>query len=144
MSSLRERLEARRKRIEAGLPPPVAVTVTPAFLEGVGPEKPRVCVVCEAVFTPLNKGHVTCGAKACIRANNDYQQRQRDGKRGPQKKPLERRICAVEGCGREFTPRNPLQKSCGAERCKKAYKRGKLAERRQACERRQREGRQVA
>ena len=75
MSSLRERLEARRKRIEAGLPPPVAVTVTAAFLEGVGPEKPRICVICEAVFTPLNRAMKTCGAKECVRTNNNNQLR---------------------------------------------------------------------
>lgn len=118
MTTLRERLQARRERIKSGLPPPQPVTMTPAFFEDMqaGQLLPRTCVApnCGKTFNPGSRAQKTCGAKSCVRWNNDTKRKHRT--------PIEPRICAVEGCGREYMARNPNQKTCGAATCQRSYR----------------------
>ena len=61
MTDLRQRLQARRERIKAGLPPPQPVTMTPAFFtSAMTTTRPRVCTHCKTSFMPVGKESV-CG-----------------------------------------------------------------------------------
>lgn len=61
MNDLRQRLQARRERIAAGLPPPDPVTMTPAFFtSAMTTTKPRVCTHCKTSFMPMGKESL-CG-----------------------------------------------------------------------------------
>lgn len=37
------------------------------------------------------------------------------------------KICAAEGCGREFVPRNPNQVTCGAAKCRDRHRKAQRA-----------------
>ena len=37
------------------------------------------------------------------------------------------KVCAAEGCDREFTPRNPNQVTCGAARCRDRHRKAQRA-----------------
>ena len=111
-ADLRQRMQARRERIKAGLPPPLAITVTENFfassISNAAGRNMRQCSECGAEFVPHAR-QVTC-SKACyarrkskLRAVNPYE-------------------LTCKECGAEFTSKRPEALVCG-DACRRERKR---------------------
>lgn len=110
--TLRQRLQARRERIAAGLPAPPAITVTENFfasnISNAAGRNMRQCSECRAEFVPHAR-QVTC-SKACY------------ARRISKLRAVEPYELRCEECGTAFTSKRPEAVVCG-DACRRERKR---------------------